>query len=665
MSPLMSPCARRDRQRGAIGLLAALTMALALLCTLVVVDSGRLYMEKRSLQRIADMAALEAASLNGNCAGASTANSYATQSATRNGFTVTDNTRTLTTRCGVLSTGADSRRSFVVDATKADAIQVIVSHTVARSIAAGIGAMFDTNPTPPDVQLTAVAVATPPLPPLAQLTIRSSLLSVNIDQSKANSLNSAISALLGAQINLNVASWRGLVDSDINLLKFSDQLAVALNLKAGDYTQLLTTDTTLTKLLGASIAALQQNATTATVTAAINGLTALQTTLAGSGAGSSLVKLGDLLNIQSGTPNAGLDTELQVFQLVQTLAQLANSKNAAAVSQNLSIPGIAQITAKVKVIEPPQLSAIGNPFLAKAAPMGPDRIYVRTAQVRALVTIDLPALTGVIGLANAVFSLTAPLTSTLNSVLSLNLSAVSCLLGSKCTQTDPQLLPNAVKVSLGLEIAAANAHVTDVNCITDASKTLTTQTNTSLATVKVGTIDETAFFSSSAPSTVVPVPIVDIGTKDCSNLLLIPLSCDPRKPFAAGGLGLTLNTSLVGNALPFTYVFSQPPDLAQPPKIQPAPSNDIVNSISNTLSGITINQFGPVTGGWGLGALLNTVASTFTTVANLVGALVKTTLSPLLDPLINSLLSNLGVDITNVNVGANLSCHPAQAVLVI
>jgi uncharacterized membrane protein len=145
MSPLMYPCARRDRQRGAIGLMAALTMALALLCTLVVVDSGRLFMEKRTLQRVADMAALEAASLNGNCTGASSASTYATQSATRNGFTVTDNTRTLTTRCGILTTGADSRRTFAVDATKSDAIQVIVSHSVARSIAAGIGAMFESN----------------------------------------------------------------------------------------------------------------------------------------------------------------------------------------------------------------------------------------------------------------------------------------------------------------------------------------------------------------------------------------------------------------------------------------------------------------------------------------------------------------------------------------
>ena len=43
------------RQRGAIGLMAALTLGLALLFMLLVVDSGRLYLEQRKLQRIADM----------------------------------------------------------------------------------------------------------------------------------------------------------------------------------------------------------------------------------------------------------------------------------------------------------------------------------------------------------------------------------------------------------------------------------------------------------------------------------------------------------------------------------------------------------------------------------------------------------------------------------
>ena len=43
----------RTRQRGAIGLVAAITLGLAALMMLVVVDSGRLYLEQRKLQRVA------------------------------------------------------------------------------------------------------------------------------------------------------------------------------------------------------------------------------------------------------------------------------------------------------------------------------------------------------------------------------------------------------------------------------------------------------------------------------------------------------------------------------------------------------------------------------------------------------------------------------------
>ncbi len=60
MSPRLQFCGPA-RQRGAIGLMAALTLTLALAFMLLVVDTGRLYLEKRSLQRVADMAALEAA----------------------------------------------------------------------------------------------------------------------------------------------------------------------------------------------------------------------------------------------------------------------------------------------------------------------------------------------------------------------------------------------------------------------------------------------------------------------------------------------------------------------------------------------------------------------------------------------------------------------------
>lgn len=81
------------RQRGAIGLMAALTLGMALLFLLLVIDSSRLYVEKRKLQSVADTAALEAANRGGQCASSTTANDYATQNATRNGFTIVANTR--------------------------------------------------------------------------------------------------------------------------------------------------------------------------------------------------------------------------------------------------------------------------------------------------------------------------------------------------------------------------------------------------------------------------------------------------------------------------------------------------------------------------------------------------------------------------------------------
>ncbi|RMO68534.1 putative Flp pilus assembly TadC-like protein [Pseudomonas syringae pv. aptata] len=160
MSPLDGYTAMPSRQRGAIGLMAALTMGLALLCTLTVIDSGRLYLEKRSLQRVADIAALEAAGRRGTCSGtAASAPDFANQSATRNGFVPNTDGRTLVTRCGTLTVDVAGPRVFVADSTQALAIQVVAAHPVPRSIAAGIGALFEKTPSPPNVTISATAVA--------------------------------------------------------------------------------------------------------------------------------------------------------------------------------------------------------------------------------------------------------------------------------------------------------------------------------------------------------------------------------------------------------------------------------------------------------------------------------------------------------------------------
>lgn len=239
------------RQRGAIGLMGAMTLGIALLFLLLVVDSGRLYLEKRKLQRVADTAALEVVTRGGACITPNTnAAQFAIQSAARNDFPI-DNNRSLSTACGTLVTGADFMRAFSPNPSKADAIQVIATHRVATSIANGLFMLFSPGAFDPTIQLRAVAVAAVPAPPVAVLTIRSTLLTV--DSTKSAALNALIGGLLGGKLQLDALGWEGLIKANINLLGYLDALAIRLNVSAGNYDELLKTDASVGDLIQAAI----------------------------------------------------------------------------------------------------------------------------------------------------------------------------------------------------------------------------------------------------------------------------------------------------------------------------------------------------------------------------------------------------------------------------
>ena len=630
MSPLNSFVAGRGRQRGAIGLMAALTLSLAVLCMLVVLDSGRLFLEKRSLQRVADMAALEAASRKGTCLTGNTAVTYANQSATRNGFTVGDDGRTLATHCGSLTLDANSRRVFTANSNSTEAIRVVASHSVPRSIAAGIGALFDGG-TPLNIALSATAVAKGPpiLPPLARLTIKSTLASVSMDKSTV--LNQLWGGLLGGTLNISVAGWNGLLGTDIDLFKYLDQLAIDTNIKAGDYTALLASNITITQLLNSSLKVLPQNASA--VQLAITNLLTANAIASG-----SKIKLQDLLSLQTGNATSGLNVNLNLFQLVQGFVQLANSTSAAFASIPISVPGVLSVTAKVKVVEPPQLSAVGDPALATNNPKDPNQIYVRTASVRTLISIDLSSLDGLLsGLSGTVSGLLGPLTG-----------------------LDIKVAPLGLSLDLSLEAASADSHVIPGStCASDATKTLNVETSTAAVKVKLGKLtpaSASAWNSSTASVDMQELPLIDIGTVTCPFLQ----PCQPRVAYGGGGLGLYIGgTGAADGSIAYSkqnYVFPQPAEIQLPPNAYHTfSSQNIVTSLGNTLSGIKIVNHPPVTPG-----LINLITGTITTAISQLGSLVSNLLGPLLDPILNVLLQSLGISLAEVNVGANLSCHPTQ-----
>ncbi|WP_025111745.1 pilus assembly protein TadG-related protein [Pseudomonas sp. H1h] len=654
------------RQHGAIGLMAAATLSLALVLMLLVVDTGRLYMEQRKLQRVVDSAALEAVSRGGNCQSGLTAAAYAGQSAVRNGYTV-DANNTLATTCGSVQTAASGLRAFTVDATQSSAIKVAASRTVTTSFAGGVQALFTGSPVSLNTTLNASAVAALPIPTVAQLNIRSTLASINTAQSSI--LNPLFSGLLGGNVNLTALGWDGLLNTDINLLSYLNQLAINLNVAAGNYTQLLNTQATVTQLIQAAATVVQLNGATATVITALGQLQVAAINAAP-------VKLGDILQLQTGTTAAGLDANLQLLQLIQGVVQLANSKSAVAATLPISVLGLANVTVRVKVIEPPQFSAIGDPARAKANPLGADRIYVRTAQIRTLLSVNLPVLSGVTGLLNAVLGLVGTLTPTLNALLSLNLVAtlnsVGCLLGAGCQQLDPQLLPSP-EIDIALDAGGAISYVTDYSCPvgTTGTKSLTAHTITSIADLKVGKIDPTNAFSSLAEPTVTPLPLVDLGTVTCHKILGIG-SCDESThvQYGAGGIAIMVNTSVAQNTQDLVYSsgtpFATPANLKLAPSvISAAPSSNIVNSLANTLAGINLIVYKPQ-GSNPLGAIVTGVASLISDVTTILQPLITNLLSPLLDPLLNNLLKALGINLMDVDVGANMTCgQTGKAYLVI
>ncbi len=640
----MSPCLQfrgPARQRGAIGLMAAGTLALALGFMLLVIDSGRLYLEQRKLQRVADTAALEAVTRDGNCSSGASATAYATQSATRNGFTVNaDNT--LTVSCGTLQIGADHLRAFSADPKKSAAVQVIATRTVATSVAAGIGALLSGGPASLTTRLSATAVAAEPKISLAQLSIRSTLLGV--DSSQSSLLNPLFSTLLGGNVNLTVGGWDGLVKTDINLLKFMDQLAIELGVSAGNYTTLLNTQGNVTQFIKAAATVVNLNGATAAVTTALANLQVAATS-------ASPIKLGDLLQLQTGTQAAGLDATVQLFQLIQGFVQLANKNSAVTAVLPVNVLGLAGVTTRIKVIQPPQFSAVGDPALAKAAPLGVNRIYVRTAQVRILVSVDLSVINAVLQLVN---SLLSPVVGLVNTLL-----APGCLLGN-CTQTDLQILPNGLNLDLGIEAGTGSSYVTDYSCASPTNKSLTATTNISAVQVKVGQIDDAIWLSSSPAQSLSPLTLVDIGSKTC-NLS----GCGARTPFGGGGSEIMIDSPVAGTTEP-NYTFANPHEInvsADP--THPVMVSGVVGSLKGTLGGITLIQHTPTIGSL-LGSLLSTLLSTLSNVVALLASAISGLLAPLVDPIVNSLLMNLGIDINKVDVGFNLTCgEKGKAYLVI
>lgn len=651
-----APLSRR-LARGSIVVNTAIALSLIVI-TLLGTQIGYLMLMKRELQKTADLAALSGAQslLPLSCVDARTA---AVANAAQNMPPMLPPLAAADVECGNWDPqtreapqhfGAPNAGQFF------NAVRVRLSRTPALLLP-NIG-----GSQPYTITVQALAAQRTPV---AVLSIRSTLVTVDLARSKL--LNSVVGGMLGGSLDVGLLGWQGMVDTNIKLLTFVDQLGIELGLGVGKYDEVLGTDVSVGVLIKAMIKALEQSGNTATAAIQALGLVQLAAEVS-----PTIVKLGDVLGVQSGADAAGLNVDLQVFQLLQGFVQVANGKNALVASVPLEVPGLLNITTNVQVIEPPQVSAIGNPALAKLNPTGPDQIYVRTAQIRTLVSVELPALSGISSLVNAVTTLVSPVTTLLNDLLGLKLTFLGDLLGCLivCPKdvTDVDILPAPLRLDINLDAGGGEARVTDFSCPSDA-KTLTTQTTTSAATLRIGNMGTSAadaknkVFSSSAVPVVGPVPIIDIGSMKCMRLLggLIPI-CDEasRKAFYGGGLGVRADVPVAESRAPQTFL--NPPDLADlesPTPYLAVSSTNIVQSLSATAGGLNVLTPIAATGSanGGLQSVLTALTNALGTVIGVLQGVISSVLTPLIGTLVDSLLSDvLGANLAQTEVGARLTC---------
>lgn len=375
---------RRTRQRGAFGILAASAMALALGCLVLVVDGGRLYMEQRRLQKIADTAALESVARlpQGSCSmDPALALQIARESAQRNSF-LQDARQNLQANC-VTVRSMNGLRVAVPRAGQEEAASVEVSatHTVPASIILRTASLFSSD-VREDVTLTARATAERETPS-AVFAIGSQLLrldnnkllgqllgAVGLDVQKLTLLDrngladasitpSGLLNALGVRVGierLRALSPEGLinlVNTEVGLLGIDRLLAVSAELVSDS-------------VLRAQLEVLRQEILSNPIIGDIN------LNLFASEEGPGLLSIS---SPPSGTIGSALDTRINLEQILTASLMIGVASEGRALNlDGLDLLGI--ITVRLGIVEPPSIG------------IGPIGTTAYNAQVRLLVDVD-------------------------------------------------------------------------------------------------------------------------------------------------------------------------------------------------------------------------------------------------------------------------------------
>ncbi len=324
------------KQRGAFGVFGALTLLIALLFMGLSIDTGRLWLEKRNVQRAADMAAMASARFTGCGSSAAQALNAAKTTAKENGIDPALVTFQNVKR-GVIAFDKDGKTVFTAKDTDAtNATQVELQKTVPASIL--LGGFFNNS----TLTLKAQAVAQGG-PPIATYSVGSVF---GVSSEGAKQISNLFKGILGGTSpTLDTAAINALVNSTVTLQALQQA-----------YIDIHGTPITLDAFLKKSMTVSEFLDLIAKASPTVANQQAFKDLASAAKSYPGTVLVGQILNIQSPPASGVSSANISVFDLINAGINVGAISQGGLINLNLGVSYLGGVS--MNLISPP-IIAIG------------------------------------------------------------------------------------------------------------------------------------------------------------------------------------------------------------------------------------------------------------------------------------------------------------------
>ncbi|WP_020651190.1 pilus assembly protein TadG-related protein [Solimonas variicoloris] len=630
----------RRHQRGAAAVFVAVSIVTLLIAALLAIEVGRLYFGHRELQRMANLAALDAARVASGCNRDTLPTQNEIDSAVQasllrnagsSGVPASNAEvgRITTDRSQGLGSGVSR---YLVPVDIADASAMRDAHGVRVTLTQPFPSQLIPLFTPSTGNM--VASATAEQTALGSLRIGTTLLSLN-----DGVVNGLLSALLGGSVSIGAVGYRGIAGVNLTV----EQLALALGVDVKDLSDLTALNAhapILSNVLNNLLGALGT-----TVSAEVRD--SLQN-LAGHTTNNTPIPLGAILQpvgaVASGIPFVNLGDLLMALALAANADPSGSATPIAIPGLNLSLLGV-NLNVFLQVLEPPQLSPLGRAGLTS----------VSTAQIRLKTRLQLNTVSDI--------------------VAGLNVLLKTIGLGGILYNAD--IVVDPVRVGIDLDVAPATAYLDRIGCprvgTNNGKPVANLSAKTGVATLKLGTFLGNASSAPALAQTKAPITAAHIGPV-CALLCLIPLGTlslnvnvtpgpvsvpvgsEAISPLPSPVTQFTRLNNLPAHSTPTYRADGVPPSAAVADNPQTVSSGQLLGSalggLVSSLNLVVEKDTSQATPG-----LLDLLSGILAALVNTLVDLVKTALGPvltgvggLLDAIIDPLLRLLGIQVGQATV---------------